>query len=469
MTSLQKSTQDVARDAELELFVVGSSGRSHLVERNVRRVLEEEVPGRYRLTVIDVLAEPSTAEAANVSLTPTLLYVNADTPRRLVGMVHQREQILRLLTKSTNKKRVRPANMSGGLADLSPDGLVLVNENGEIIESNAAARRFLDLTGRPARGEIFGLPLRSGTNVNVVLPNGIPVELKVREQFWKGKQAYLAILRDRRDQRQKLAASDREVVSEEHDALQSAIAQASRSMAAMQDTSVELERSNKELLQFAHRAAHDLKAPALSLQNIVSILLVDEADRLSHDGAELLDGLRIATDRLVNLTESLLDFSKASLAPKHLVEVDLNTIVRWAISDLQVEMRALCADCIVGDLPTVKGVQMQYYQVFLNLIGNALKYHRPGVEPRVEITSSKSAGDSTCTVTVRDNGRGFKNEFSERIFEPFERLVADNEVPGTGIGLATVKRILEANDASIFAEGFLNRGAAFTMVLPKAF
>jgi signal transduction histidine kinase len=161
----------------------------------------------------------------------------------------------------------------------------------------------------------------------------------------------------------------------------------------------------------------------------------------------------------------LLALSRVSRDSTHVERVDLNVIAREVLSDLEVRVRELDAAVEVGQLPAVIGDPTQMRQLFQNLLGNGLKFHRPGVAPCLSITSSGSNG--SCRVSFRDSGIGFDEQYAEQIFAPFRRLHARQQFEGTGLGLALCRRIVERCGGSIEARAKPGAGSTFMVTLPR--
>ena len=461
---------------ELQLYLAGRTGRAQLVERDVRRILEQEFPNRHSLAIIDVLASPELAERANISLTPTLTKGGAKSRRRLVGAVHRREQILWLIDQSPLKVAPEPVALTGTLSDLCPDGLFLVDDDGLVLSSNKAGRELLGLTGRPAEGEVFGLPPTDGKSVNVLLASGLPAELRAVETMWNGRKAHLAMLRENTGggpqlvYRAGLDPGEMDALIKKNAALQSTVSRSSCTIKALEEKNRDLERLIDELSAFTQRVAHDVKSPASNIRSLLKVLIDDEAAALSDGGRALLEAAQDTSQRLIGLIEALLAFSSETTIPDLYEDVNLNIILRWVMNDLNCSVREADVEYEIGDLPIVPGAPMQLYQVFLNLVGNAVKFRREGVTPHVKVFSSSVDNSHMVPmvrVEIQDNGIGFDDSVVEKIFQPFERLVRYDQIPGHGIGLATVKRMVERHGGRISATGSPGLGATFRVDLPK--
>jgi signal transduction histidine kinase len=460
-----------SRPAKIQLFVAGQGSRSQVLEASIREILSQEQIDYVNLEVVDVLDSPELAETANVTLVPTLLFVDDTTPRRLIGAVDRREQLLWLMKGTRNVPKPSGATSVGLLADLSPDGIVLVDSYGLIVSSNRAARDMLGLSSGPSAREVFGLPLEQTRSVSLALASGVAVELNVVEANWSNQNGHLATLRllPRDTQENKsITAQDYSNIKTENAALHSAVAQAKRAIDAMRINAEQLECSNDDLSKFAQRTAHDITSPATAIKHLLAALKEDEADVLSQDGQELLQLCQKSSDRLISLTDGLLDFSRAGLTKDNFKPVDLNTIVRWVSDDLKSELQATNAQLHATALPRVLGLPALMYQVMLNLIQNAIKYRKTDTPLVIKISHERMKDPGHAKISfihIQDNGIGFDERYSERIFRPFERLHTSDSIPGSGIGLATVKRIVEQFGGQISATSETNNGARFTLRL----
>lgn len=228
----------------------------------------------------------------------------------------------------------------------------------------------------------------------------------------------------------------------------------------------ELARSNAELDQFAQVASHDLQEPLRKIRTFTDRLSTLEAERLSERGADYLARANRAAERMQNLVQDLLRFSRVSTKPRPFAPVDLDVTIADVLEDLSVEIEAAGAKVSVARLPTISGDALQLRQLLLNLVSNALKFRREGVTPQV--TVSAEVGDGLLRLAVADNGIGFEEQYSKRIFGVFERLHGRQEYEGTGIGLALCQKIAVRHGGQISARATPGEGATFTVTLPVA-
>lgn len=226
----------------------------------------------------------------------------------------------------------------------------------------------------------------------------------------------------------------------------------------------ELSRSNAELEQFASIASHDLQEPLRKVQTFAAQLVAAENDRLSAQGQDFLRRMSDAAGRMRSLIDDLLMFSRVSTQGRPFTEVNLADVIAQVLLDLETSVEESGARVLVGDMPTVEADPLQMRQLLQNLLGNALKFRRPGVTPEVHVSAEVT--DHIVELTVQDNGIGFDDQYATRIFRAFERLHGSSAYPGTGIGLALCRKIVERHHGTITATGELDVGATFTVRLP---
>ncbi|NOS70542.1 MAG: hypothetical protein HOP33_11500 [Verrucomicrobia bacterium] len=250
------------------------------------------------------------------------------------------------------------------------------------------------------------------------------------------------------------------------------ITQRRQSELALAHKAAELARSNAELEQFAFVASHDLQEPLRKIRAFGDRLKMKCETALSGDGTDYLDRMQNAAARMQTLINDLLTFSRVISRTEAFAPVDLNTVTREVLSDLEVRVEKSEAKVEVGELPVIQGDAMQMRQLMQNLIGNALKFHPPGAKPVVQIRSrtlDASPGvEPTCEITIQDNGIGFDEQYLEKIFAVFQRLHGRQEYEGTGVGLAVCRRITDRHKGSITAQSKPGAGATFVVTLPLA-
>lgn len=231
------------------------------------------------------------------------------------------------------------------------------------------------------------------------------------------------------------------------------------------EAKAKLEQSNKELEQFATIASHDLKAPLRKIATFVDALKRHDGDRLSKEGLDSLVRIERSAEKMQDLINDLLSLSSVIRQGKPFQPVDLQKLISDIASDLQNDIDETRGRIEVGALPIVQGDETQLRQLLQNLIENGLKFHRKDVPPVVQI-SFKQPTQSAFEIVVQDNGIGFEMQHAERVFQIFERLHGVNKYPGTGVGLAIVKKIAERHGGKIIVESQFGEGSAFILTLP---
>lgn len=222
---------------------------------------------------------------------------------------------------------------------------------------------------------------------------------------------------------------------------------------------------NAELDQFARTAAHDLRAPLRGITAFLGMLERDCTDELSDDGKRYVARCVGAAARMDGLIEDLLGYARAGSTDITAEEVALDEVLAEALDQLDDAIYAANAEVFVAaPLPVLYGSRAMLTQLFQNLVGNAVKYRR---EKHPEVSVSATVNGSDVTVVVADNGIGIDPEYFEKIFEPFQRLHSQKTYEGSGVGLATVKRIVERHGGHIEVRSVPGEGSQFVVRLPK--
>jgi PAS domain S-box-containing protein len=228
----------------------------------------------------------------------------------------------------------------------------------------------------------------------------------------------------------------------------------------------ELARSNQELESFASVASHDLRAPLRRIETFGERLKSTAGPELGPESRDFLDRILATTARMRRLIDDLLTFARVTSRSQPFVRVELGTLVREVLADLEVTIEQTGGRVTVGELPALEGDPTQLRQLFQNLLSNALKFRREDVPPRISIEASVDAGAQRLELRVQDNGIGFEERQRERIFNLFERLNPTEKYEGSGLGLAICRRIVERHGGTIEARSSPGNGATFTVTLP---
>jgi light-regulated signal transduction histidine kinase (bacteriophytochrome) len=229
----------------------------------------------------------------------------------------------------------------------------------------------------------------------------------------------------------------------------------------------EMKTANEELEAFSYSVSHDLRAPLRHVHGFVDLLRRSSHDRLDETGQRQLDTIAQAARTMGDLIDDLLAFSRLSRAAPRREPVDLGVLVREVVQPLGPEEGQAGVEWRIGTLPVVWADPALLRIVLTNLVGNAVKYSRTRPHPRIEVDASPDQ-DGQAVVYVRDNGVGFDMEYAGRLFGVFQRLHRAEEFEGTGIGLATVRRIVHRHGGRTWAESRPDEGATFYFTLPRA-
>ncbi len=226
---------------------------------------------------------------------------------------------------------------------------------------------------------------------------------------------------------------------------------------------------NRELQDFAHVASHDLQEPLRKMRAFADLLVLEHSASLDDEARGFLDKVQSGAERMSRLLSDLLAFSRVTSHGRPYAPIDLDVTAERVVSDLGVRIAETGGEVSVGPLPTVTGDASQLYQLLLNLVQNALKFHRDGVGSRVVVAAERAVESRRRVVrlTVRDDGIGFDEKHRDRIFKPFQRLHGRGTYEGTGMGLAICRRIVDRHGGRIEVASTPGEGTTFTVTLPE--
>ena len=241
-------------------------------------------------------------------------------------------------------------------------------------------------------------------------------------------------------------------------------AEMSRLNMVLEQRNEDLTAANSDLEAFSHSVSHDLRMPLRHIQAYVSMIEESALAKLNPEELRRLKGVRDAAQRMSQLIDDLLAFSRIGRTAMRKVPVDLNALVRAVINELQPELKNRKVEWTLQQLPYISGDRALLHQVFLNLLANAVKYTRTRAATRIQVFAAEQ--DDEIIVGVKDNGVGFDPVYSDKLFGVFQRLHSATDFEGTGVGLANVRRIVQRHGGRTWAESVLNEGATFYFSLP---
>lgn len=225
-----------------------------------------------------------------------------------------------------------------------------------------------------------------------------------------------------------------------------------------------LEAANREMQEFVYSVSHDLRAPLRHIVSFATILKEECSTHLDESGQQYVQVIVDAGTRMEQLLEGLLSFSRLNQTPLQYVQISLGDLFEEARRELAPSMRDRNIEWVVGPLPKVQGDPRLLRSAMSNLLSNAIKYSSMRDPARIEIQARTENDEIICC--IRDNGAGFDMRSSHKLFSVFQRLHSQSDFPGTGIGLASVRRIIQRHGGRTWAEGEPDKGATFWFSLP---
>ena len=240
----------------------------------------------------------------------------------------------------------------------------------------------------------------------------------------------------------------------------------------------DLDRSNKELEEFAYVASHDMNEPLRKITTFIERLESKYKEELGSDGKLYLNRISASVENMRHLIDTLLEFSRTARSNQPFLPVDLNAILKEVQTDLELKIEETATIIEIDSLPAIEAIPSQIKQLFDNLLSNSIKFKKQGTDPIIQIRCLRlsrkqkeqfhlDTGNTWFKIDFTDNGIGFEPEYSTRIFQIFQRLHGKMEYPGSGIGLAICKKIIDQHKGLIYATGQPDNGATFTIILPE--
>lgn len=355
------------------------------------------------------------------------------------------------------------SDMFRQLLETAPDAIIVVDSIGLIVLANSMAEKNFgyrcdELMGQPIEILIPGRfqhghvahrdsyfakpntrPMSSGIELTALRKDGseFPAEISISPLETNNGILVTAVVRD---------ITDRKLAQQQ-----------------LQQHADELERSNAELEQFAYVASHDLQEPLRVVASYSQLLARRYQDKLDSDANDFIDFIVDGATRMQILINDLLSYSRVGSRGKEFESTDLNKVVESALHILELSLEDNAATVTYDNMPTLMADSIQLVQLFQNLIGNAIKFHGD-VPPQIHLGVERKPNE--IVFMVRDNGIGIAPQYAERIFLVFQRLHGKEEYPGTGIGLAICKKIVERHGGRIWMESVPGDGSTFFFTIP---
>lgn len=417
-----------------------------------------------RKNVEDHFAELSRLVKDNPEQSVRIPALRASIDRRL-ELLERHIQILR----TKGKEEARASIMTG-------DGKIEMDQLRRIIGQMLASERAY-LTERENESRIgirSAIVSFAGASLIAILMVGVAYVFLGREIAARNRNA--ARLQAAHDLLETRVIERTSELRETNQNLEAEIGERKRAQEKLRQFTIELERSNRELEDFAFVASHDLQEPLRKIQAFGDRVRSKFSEILPEEGADYLMRMQNAAQRMHVLINDLLTFSRVRSNAQPFGAVDLGRVAQEVLLDLEVQVQQTDAQVEIGSLPTIAADPLQMRQLFQNLIGNALKFHRPQAPPVITVHSrsvdrfSNEAGQeftgNYCQIEFEDNGIGFDEKYLDRIFQPFQRLHARGVYQGTGMGLAVCRRIVERHRGFITARSTADQGTVFVVTLP---
>ncbi|MBI2748065.1 MAG: PAS domain S-box protein [Burkholderiales bacterium] len=375
--------------------------------------------------------------------------LNADLERRVKERTAQ-------LSESEERNRA--------IVDTAVDGIVVIDERGRIQRFNPGAERMFgypeaEMVGKsvsllmpsPYRDEHDGYLARFlATGEKRII--GIGREVVARRKDGTEFPVHLAVAEMRRGESRMFTGIIRDIT------------EAKRAAERQAHLVTSLEATNKELESFSYSVSHDLRAPLRAIDGFSRIVQDDYAGKLDDEGRRLLGVIRDNSQKMAQLIDDLLEYSRLGRKPLSTGEIDMKRLVEEVLGELQASGES-SHGLVLGTLPPARGDATLVKQAWTNLLANAIKFSGRREQPLIEVSGHENGAQ--CVYCVKDNGAGFDMRYYEKLFKVFQRLHREEEFEGTGVGLAIVQRVVSRHGGRVWAEGKVDEGAAFYFSLPK--
>lgn len=391
-----------------------------------------------------------------------------DEDNELVGAVVVFRDVTDRLASETAKRRAE-SFLDGAISSM-PEGFVLFGSNGKLLMCNERYRDFFS--------DIKDI-LVPGTALEVILEEiasrGLVVQARGREVEYVAtrlKTLGEGFALDGFVTKERALADGRWIIIDESKLADGSVVMVLNDITELKAREAELQRSNEELQKFAYVASHDLQEPLRKVQAFGDRLSSRFSQDLPEEGQLYVERMQASAKRMQVLIRDLLDFSRVATKEEPFEKVDLEAVAYDAIGDLEVAIAESGAMVSVTDMPPVWGDAGQLRQIFQNLLSNAIKFrkldHCPTILISGKTTADPAARVPSAEIRVTDDGIGFDEQYTDRIFEVFQRLHGRDAYEGTGVGLAICRKITERHGGTLVARSEPGKGATFIVTLPLA-
>lgn len=441
--ALRFGTQNHPRDPSLAIPIREAKAEFERLQRLVRKALSD---GRTVLSYPgnDEQSEELEQQFANIEEAYGRYETQGAAILNLLSRNQLKEAKIESLSITLEEERLRSALLK------------FSEEVGRVKEASARRAQRTRVTASQSMVAITGAGLLVGLvlaiNVTWSITTPLNVAVKLAQRIAQGDKSVVAVEGHGGEVGQLLTSMAR---------MQEAIRDSEHTLEHRAD---ELARSNQELEQFAYVASHDLQEPLRMVSLYVQLIRSDYQHLFDDDAHEYMRLIVEATGRMQLQIQDILTYSRVRSSKKELHVCDLSRIITASLENLRHTIEESKAQIRTGNLPSVKGDSSQLIQLFQNLIGNAIKF-REDKRPEVWIDGTKEG--EFVHLEVRDNGIGIEQQYLQRIFNIFQRLHPTSRYPGTGIGLAICKRIVEQHGGKIWVESTIGVGSVFHFTLPS--
>ncbi len=351
------------------------------------------------------------------------------------------------------------------IIDAAPDAILIVGADGRVLFANEEAAKLsgyaqTTLSGLPAEA-LLPEDMRSDYLLKRLLaredvaPSPLRAESRMRRADGKRVEIELGVAAFRTEEGRYVVALARDIT--ERKRAQKELVELNETLERrVQLRTAAIERAYRDLEAFSYTVAHDLRSPLRSISGYVQIVQKHDAERMSGVGQEMFGRVQHGVERMDQMIEDILRYSRSGTGRVETTEIDMQAMVQEVLTELGEQPEAMRIE--LCPMPRVRGDRTMLKQVWLNLVGNALKFSAVREEPRIEIGCKH---DEECVFYVADNGVGFDMAHADKLFGMFERLHRGDQFKGTGVGLAIVRRLVERHGGQIWAKAEPGRGATF--------